>query len=310
MRHIDLFSGIGGFSLAADRAFGDVEHIFVEYDPFCQAVLSKHWPSSKIYGNIKEFSKEQFTTDTRSEESGGISQQPREEGFEIGDIYLLTGGFPCQPFSQAGRRQGMSDDRYLWPEMFRIIREFKPTWIVAENVRGLATWSDGMVLEQVCSDLESEGYEVQPVIIPAVALNAPHRRDRIWFIAHANGNKYRGRGRSNGEADGLQGINRKEVHSRGIGGTDKDASYTSDNDRGSRFKCGKEKTIGTHRNNEFTRSSWNKNWIEVATRFCGMDDGIPRRLDRASRLKALGNAIVPQVAEEIFKTFKLTPSHT
>src|SRR4029077_4695613 len=93
-------------------------------------------------------------------------------------------GFPCQPFSAAGKRRGTEDDRHLWPEMFRIIQTFKPTWIVAENVRGLATWNNGLVLEQVCTDLEGQGYEVQPFIIPAVAVNAPHRRDRIWFVAY------------------------------------------------------------------------------------------------------------------------------
>ena len=104
-----------------------------------------------------------------------------------GCIDILTGGFPCQPFSQAGKRRGTDDDRYLWPEMLRVIRLAKPRWVIAENVRGLLTMQNGMVFEQVCLDLENSGYEVQPFIIPAVAVNAPHRRDRIWFVAHAIG---------------------------------------------------------------------------------------------------------------------------
>jgi DNA (cytosine-5)-methyltransferase 1 len=184
MKHIDLFSGIGGFALAAEWAFGEVEHIFCDHDTFCQEVLKKHWPNSKIYGDIRSISKKQLIADSRSKEPHRISQEPRKKGFEAWNIDLLTGGFPCQPFSQAGRRGGTEDDRYLCPEMFRVICDFKPTWVLAENVRGLVTWNEGMVLEQVCSDLESQDYEVQPIIIPAVALNAPHRRDRIWFIAH------------------------------------------------------------------------------------------------------------------------------
>lgn len=190
MRHLDLFSGIGGFALAAQTVWGEeYENIgFCDNDKFCQQVLKKHWPNSPIYGDIR-----QLTADTacqRSIEDGqnsGRSAQ-RSARSDLAPL-LITGGFPCQPFSQAGRRKGTADDRHLWPEMFRVIREFAPLWVVAENVRGLVTWNDGMVLEQVCTDLESEGYEVQPFIIPAVALGAPHRRDRIWFVAHRSSDR-------------------------------------------------------------------------------------------------------------------------
>lgn len=101
-----------------------------------------------------------------------------------GGVDVLTGGFPCQPFSLAGKRKGTDDNRYLWPEMLRAIRELAPRWVVGENVFGIVNWSDGLVFEQVCADLEDEGYEVQPYLIPACAVDAPHRRDRVWFVAH------------------------------------------------------------------------------------------------------------------------------
>jgi len=266
MIHLALFSGIGGFSIASDYVFENIEHIFVEIDPFCQAVLKKHWPESYIHGDIKTF------TNTESKQNRGVQQSGVQSN--IRDSYqLLTGGFPCQPFSAAGRRQGTADDRYLWLEMFRVIREFKPTWVIAENVGGLVTWSEGMVLEQVCTDLEGEGYEVQPLIIPAVSVNAPHRRDRVWIIAN----------RTSG----------RQWSSQPKGNTSRES----------------EETTGSS-NRDATNSGWNKNWIEVATQLCGVDDGLPAELDglklskaahRRERLKALGNAIVPQVAIEIMK---------
>lgn len=157
MKHIDLFSGIGGFALAVDWAFPEAEHIFCEIDPFCQKVLKKHWPQSKIYNDVKTLKTNDF-----------------------GRVDLLTGGFPCQPFSVAGKQRAQNDDRHLWPEMFRIIKECRPCWVIGENVAGIVN----LALEQVCADLESEGYEVWPIIVPACAVNAPHRRDRVWIIAH------------------------------------------------------------------------------------------------------------------------------
>ena len=180
MKHIDLFSGIGGFALAVDTVWPNSTHIFCEIDPFCQKVLSKHWPQSKIYEDIRSFTN---TNDRRSQEQKQQATGDQQRG---GDVDILTGGFPCQPFSQAGQRRGTEDNRFLWPEMRRVIQEFKPTWVIAENVSGILTIEQGMVFEQVCLDLEGAGYEVQPFIIPAVAVNAPHRRDRVWFVAHRN----------------------------------------------------------------------------------------------------------------------------
>lgn len=156
--HLDLFSGIGGFALAAQWAgFRTVG--FVEREPFCQKVLSRHFPDRPIFGDIAEFSATQFA-----------------------GIDLLTGGFPCQPFSQAGRRKGKDDDRYLWPEMFRVIQEARPTWIVGENVAGL----DGLGLDDCISDLESISYKVAPPLeIPACAVGTPHKRERVWILAYS-----------------------------------------------------------------------------------------------------------------------------
>jgi DNA (cytosine-5)-methyltransferase 1 len=162
--HLDLFSGIGGFALAAGWA-GFKTIGFCEIDKFCQGVLKKHWPKTPIHENIKEL-----------------------RGGAYAGCTLLTGGFPCQPFSQAGKRRGKEDDRHLWPEMLRIIKEAKPCWIIGENVAGIIH----MELDQVCSDLEACGYEVQPLIIPACGVDAPHRRYRVWIIANNNkiGNKW------------------------------------------------------------------------------------------------------------------------
>lgn len=161
MTHASLFSGIGGFDLAAEWA-GWTNAFNCEIDSFCRKVLKYHFPDAEQYEDIKksDFSKWRDRID------------------------VLTGGFPCQPFSLAGKRKGTEDDRYLWPEMLGVIRTIQPRWAVGENVYGIVNWSDGMVFDTVCSDLEAAGYEVQPYIIPACGVGAPHRRDRCWFVAH------------------------------------------------------------------------------------------------------------------------------
>jgi len=162
---LDLFSGLGGFSLGLERT-GHFETVaFCDNDKFSKAILDKHWKGIKVYDDVREITKEKF----------------KEDGIEFPDI--ITGGFPCQPFSVAGKQKGTSDDRHLWPEMFRIIKTFKPRFVIGENVRGIVNIQDGVVFETVCTDLESEGYEVQPFNIPAAGVGAPHRRERIWFIA-------------------------------------------------------------------------------------------------------------------------------
>lgn len=333
IKHYDLFAGIGGFSLAADTIFGEVEHTFVEYDPFCQSILKKHWPDAEINGDIRQFVAD--TTSKRLEGSAGEELQRRDTRStrNSDELTIVTGGFPCQPFSAAGRRKGTADDRYLWPEMFEVIKLTKPDWIIAENVRGLVTWNDGMVLEQVCADLEGEGYEVQPVIIPAVAVNAPHRRDRVWIIANRAGV-----GRDNGRHNrqGRQILpDQNGASKKGDQAWRRRNSRTSEANEANTTNTRRETTPNTRSQRRQARSGenlrpesqesersdnqypdWQRNWQEVAFATChdGVDDGLPRRMDgvtisaarhRKERLKAMGNSIVPQVAMEIFKSMRI-----
>lgn len=260
MTHLDLFSGIGGFSLASEMVWPYIKHVFCEIDPFCQAVLKKHWPYSPIYGDIKTL------TNARSKKPRGIPSIKGKEIPALGACDLLTGGFPCQPFSHAGRRKGTDDERHLWPEMRRIIQEFSPRYVMAENVRGLLSINGGVVFEQVCLDLEAIGYEVQPFIIPACAINAPHRRDRVWIVAYSK---------------------HKPKRNTECGRTDQGAP---------------SRITGSD-------SQWREDWSAVASRLCRLDDGLSERMARPrgwrnAALKAYGNAIVPQVAIEVFKTIK------
>ncbi len=163
MTHGSLFSGIGGFDLAAEW-MGWQNLFHCEMNPFGQKVLNHYWPDAELFTDI---TKSDFTKYANR-------------------IDILTGGFPCQPYSHAGKRLGKEDERHLWPEMLRAIREIQPAWVVGENVSGLISWDGGLVFHEVQTDLEAEGYEVQPFVLPACAVNAPHRRDRVWFIAYNN----------------------------------------------------------------------------------------------------------------------------
>jgi DNA (cytosine-5)-methyltransferase 1 len=170
IRHGSLFSGIGGFDFAAEQI--GWENVFhCEWNPFGQKILKYYWPKAISYEDIKK----------------------TDFSIHRGQIDILTGGFPCQPYSTAGKRKGKEDDRHLWPEMLRAIREIQPSYVVGENVRGLTNWNGGMVFDEVQSNLEAEGFEVLPFLLPACAVNAPHRRDRIWFIAYSERNGHNGR---------------------------------------------------------------------------------------------------------------------
>ena len=162
MRHASFFNGIGGFMLAAE--WMGWENVFsVEIDKWCNKVSKKNFPNVKQYEDIKK----------------------TDFNIHKGAIDILTGGFPCQPFSTAGKRTGTEDDRYLWPEMLRAIQEIQPRWVVGENVYGLVNWDGGLVFQQIETDLETEGYEIIPIILPACGVGAWHRRDRIWIIAYS-----------------------------------------------------------------------------------------------------------------------------
>lgn len=286
MNHGSLFSGIGGFDLAAEW-MGWNNEFHCEWMPFPRKVLHHYWPNSKSYEDI---TKTDFT-------------------IHRGNIDLISGGFPCQPYSSAGKRLGKEDERHLWPHMLRAISEIKPTYVVGENVRGLTNWSGGLVFEEVCADLEGEGYEVQPILLPACAVGAPHRRDRIWFVAYSK--CFRGRERikdvqsefTNGERIISNGRQRNAINSNS-----------------ERF----ERSVSTRIIRQFSdkenqheinllpigrgREELSFERFPTQSPICGGDDGLPTELDRITfpkwrqeSIKGYGNAIVPQVAYQIFK---------
>jgi DNA-cytosine methyltransferase len=215
MKHGSLFSGIGGFDLAAD--WMGWENIFhCEISEFPRKILNHYWPNAECHEDIKktDFTKYRGTVD------------------------IISGGFPCQPYSAAGKRLGKEDDRHLWPEMLRVIREVKPQWVVGENVRGLLNWNGGMVFHEVCSDLENIGYEVQAFIIPASGINAPHQRERLWIVAnsrHSTERKTASSITNEGEQSSIihtseQSRNKSAIFNNGFCDLQRDAAHT-DNTR-------------------------------------------------------------------------------
>lgn len=295
MTHASLFSGIGGFDLAAEWA-GWTNVFNCEIDPFCRRVLAYHFPNAIQYEDIK-------TTDFRTFRGG---------------VDVLTGGFPCQPFSLAGKRKGTDDNRYLWPEMLRAICELVPRWVVGENVFGIVNWSDGLVFEQVCADLENEGYEVQPYLIPDCAVDAPHQRNRVWFVAHR-------RAASDGSNAGSKVLQREGAIS-----FLPDSAITNAlcerSDKGSKEVQPQEPKRESIDSDGCQQDvAWQiPNWDRFPTQppVCGRDDGLSARLDacpipgwkqpngrwrmsgywRRESIKAYGNAVVPQVVLKIFET--------
>ena len=242
--HASLFSGIGGFDLAADwMGWDNLFHC--EWNTFGQRVLKHHFPNSISYNDI-----------TKTDFS-----------IHRGQVDILTGGFPCQPYSSAGKRLGKADERHLFPHMLRTIKEVKPRWVVGENVRGLVSWNEGLVFHEVYDDLEREGYEVQSFLIPACSQNAPHRRDRIWFVAYS-------------KSIGLEHKIPKQKLDRKI----------------RPWEC----------------IEWDFQTKEsLKPGLCWENDGISKGMDgitfskwRKESIKAYGNAIVPQVAYQIFKAIE------
>ena len=296
-KHGSLFSGIGGFDLAAEwMGWENVFHC--EWNEFGQKILKYYWPKAISYGDI---TKTDFT-------------------IHRGQIDILTGGFPCQPYSQAGKRLGKEDDRHLWPEMLRAIREIQPKYVVGENVSGILNWNGGLVFDEVQADLENEGYEVIPVVLPACGKNAPHKRERVWFVAYRNGLrrtqkhelqqpeicKQYGKGGTSSDT-GLQRQEKRQEQSVGVDELceERDAANTTGTKHKKGLQSRKEQAHSTFGNsNDF--NYW-YNW-PTQSPICGGDDGLSARLDkitfskwRNESIKAYGNAIVPQVAHEIFK---------
>lgn len=301
MRHGSLFSGIGGFDLAAEwMGWENVFHC--EWNPFGQRVLHHYWPNAETFTDI---TKTDFTK-------------------YYGTVDIISGGFPCQPYSSAGKRLGKEDERHLWPEMLRAIREISPRFVVGENVRGLTNWNGGLVFDEVCSDLESYGYSVSPVIIPACGVNAPHRRERVWFIAYSNSNAGRRRPCKSGREERQTNSNGKpEIYTRA--NTNGDEGNASDTKRDGLEHWDKASNLpseeraprqkGRTLTNNIKANGSKPNWHRFPTQspICSGNDGISRELDgitfskwRAESVKAYGNAIVPQVAYEIFKAITKT----
>jgi DNA (cytosine-5)-methyltransferase 1 len=290
LRHGSLFSGIGGFDLAAEWAgWNNLFHC--EWNEFCQKVLKYHFPNSTSYGDI---TKTDFT-------------------IWRGKIDVLSGGFPCQPYSVAGKRKGKDDERHLWPEMCRTIREIKPRWVVGENVYGLVSWNDGMVFNEVCTDLENEGYEVQSYIIPACSQDAPHKRDRIFIVAHSNCCR-------NNFTEGKEGSvwqqTSKDEERNGRAMQDNGLSYERTTSNTESIGTG-----GLRNESQTERSQYSDelfgikhtipNWDNFPTQspICGGNDGLPTELDgitfskwRNESIRGYGNAIVPQIALKIFES--------
>lgn len=290
MKHGSLFSGIGGFDLAS-QWMGWENKFHCEWNEFGQKILNYYWPNAESYGDI---TKTDFT-------------------IWNGKIDILTGGFPCQPYSQAGKRRGKEDERHLWPEMLRSIKEIEPRWIVGENVYGIVNWNGGMVFEEVQAQLEDEGYEVQPYILPAAGVNAPHQRYRIWFVAHSNsirndsmqraeGSNNEGQFSENKEQPGSGWASQTERHGK--------SGITSDTQNKRQKLSWKARARRTGFKNGDRRIN---NWRNFPTQspVCSRNDGLSPELDgitfpkwRNESIKGYGNAIVPQVALQIFKAIE------
>lgn len=353
MKHLDLFSGIGGFALAAREVWGEEHEVvgFCDNDRFCQNVLAKNFPGTRIHGDIRELTAQRIHADAdrRGRWEGGqrgpmdeVHPAASDERLQAPQLHphgidLLTGGFPCQPFSHAGKRKGTEDSRHLWPEMCRVIREVRPRWVIGENVRGLLSQEGGMVFETVCADLESLGYEVWPFVLPACGVGAPHRRDRVWIVARrqntGNDSESGGRGVCDSEDEWKTGSSldasivsggeprpHPSDHGHELTGDSRerragfaDSSGDATDAEGEQNRRIQQPGVQP---NSFDRRDWNRDWREVATATCvrRMDDGVPSHVygpDRISeaahrreRLKALGNAIVPAVAVEIMRAIR------
>lgn len=299
LKVLDLFSGIrlGGFSLGLERTGGFETVAFCEIDPFCQKVLKKHWPNVPIYNDVRDLDYD-------------------------GPVDVITGGYPCQPFSVAGKRKGQDDDRHLWPAMFELVKKHKPAWVIGENVAGHIS----MGLDDVLFDLENEGYGARAFVIPACAVDAPHRRDRVWIVANSqSAGKWR-EIRDVCEADGRPGgalFQFTDSASQDVANAGSaDRYYWKENfheepsressEEGKRCqqnKNGFQPYVGQGEVNgpvyRQTRGDWQADYAfpdearkwPVEPALDRVVDGIPGELDPA--LTALGNAVVPQIPEII-----------
>ncbi len=267
LRHVDLCSGIGGFALGFEWAGLSKPVMFCDIEPWSRQILAKHWPDVPIEEDVKV-----------------LANEPKR----IPECSILTAGYPCQPFSQAGKRRGEEDDRHIWPYIREIVAQKRPTWCVFENVYGHLS----MGLDTVLSNLEADGYAARPFIVPACGVDAAHRRDRIWIVADTSGEGLQGQVGSG--QTGTQGASNRHATECGgdVANTERDRDVWGD----------RQLETATQQNNA-GRGEKNGRWErwEAEPPVGRVADGIPRRVDR---LKGLGNAIVPQIAMQIGLTIK------
>lgn len=293
LTHLSLFSGIGGLDLAAERAgFQTVGQC--EFADYPYKVLCEHWPDVPKWRDIRTLTGEDFHART---------------GLRTVDV--LSGGFPCQPFSVAGKRRGTEDDRYLWPEMLRVIKELRPAWVVGENVAGIIN----MALDQVLSDLEAQGYETRTFVIPACGVDAPHRRDRVAIVAWHNDGKPNGRKplaaipredeRQNSKSCGVC-YDVAHPESAGIGGLSVQCRESrqahADALRRGKTLADADGALRNRREQLSDEARWggfaDGGWWPPEPGVGRVAHGIPHRVDR---LRCLGNAVVPAQFYPIFK---------
>jgi len=309
LKHLDLFSGIGGFSLGLESA-GLVETVaFCDFDQYCQKVLKKNFPGVPVYGDVKELNHDKLKAD-------GIDQ-----------IDIITGGYPCQPFSVAGRKKGEEDPRHVWPEMFRLIQELRPTWVIGENVGGHIK----LGLDSVLENLESEGYSARTFSISASSIGANHKRERVWIVAHSNEmqRQFLRRQKSEQTQETFEGVSERSgtpismANSERLGrteGTEKSKELEREESSDQLDHCGEGRTESepskTMANSEGSEGNVNDSnggngkapqeelfgehgsasgvsaWWSVEPSVGRVAHGVP---DRVDRLKCLGNSVVPQI---------------
>ena len=262
LKHLDLFSGIGGFSLGLEATGGFETVAFCDYDSYCQKILRKHWPWVTIYDDIKELNHEKLNSNGHTK------------------IDIVTGGYPCQPFSVAGRQQGEKDPRHVWPEYFRLIKELRPTWVIGENVSGHVK----LGLDTVLENLESEGYSARTFSISASSIGANHQRERIWIVANS--------GCSWGSGSEFQRKNENEIKKENANQFERSSSSSqSDMVYSDSERLEKWESIGENFSQEY-QTLIGADWWSIEPDVGRVANGVPKRVDR---LKSLGNSLVPHI---------------
>mgnify|MGYP003669659847 FL=1 len=279
LKHLDLFSGIGGFSLGLEATGGFETKAFCDIEKYPRQVLQKHWPHVKQYEDIKELNYERLKADG------------------IDSIDIITGGYPCQPFSIAGRKKGEEDPRHLWPEYFRLVKELRPTWVIGENVSGHIK----LGLDTVIEDLESEDYSVRPFSISASSIGANHQRERIWILAHSRRSQWP-RAEQRGENENETRQENANQFERSSSTSEVDVANTNDERLQRQWQSRNQFTPrfnSSRESSEEGQRTMGQGWWESEPNMGRVAHGVPKRVDR---LKSLGNSLIPQIPYYIGKT--------